>query len=152
MAFLLGQCKGKNWNFYIFWMLENCNVAKNQNICAIEIFNHNSHLHHPSCQKKVFENSLNTFEDIAFLLGQCKKNRKNRNFYINHLLDVGKFLVCKGNNWNFYISVALPLQNQNFCAIEIFNHNSHHSHRSPKKSFWKFVKYFWRYSISAGTV
>ena len=79
---------------------------QNQNICAQEIFYHNSHLPHRSA-KKVFANSLNTFEDIAFLLGRCKGKIE-----IFRFLYVGKFLT-------------LLLQNQNICAQEIFNHNSH---------------------------
>ena len=43
------------------------------------------------------------------------------------------------------------MQNQIFSAIDIFNHNSHLTHLSAKESFSKFIKYFWRYSISAGT-
>ena len=82
--------------------------------------------------KKVFENSLNTFEDIAFVPGQCN-----------------------GKSWNFTFSgcwkaVKLLLQNQNVCALQILNQYSHIPYLSAKKSFWKFVKYFWRYSISAG--
>ena len=107
-------------------------LLQKQNDCALEIFNHNSHLPHLSAEKNVFENSLNTFEDIAFLLGQCKGKIE-----IFHFLDVGKV-------------VTLALQNQNICALEIFNHNSHLPHLSAKKNlFWKFFKYFWRYSISA---
>ena len=70
IAFLAGQCKGKNWNFYIFWILESCNVAiaKPNFLCT----RHFQPKYPPSSsfrQKKVFENSSNTFEDIAFLLG-----------------------------------------------------------------------------------
>ena len=56
-----------------------------------------------------------------------------------HFLDFGKV-------------VTLLLQNQNICALEVFNHNSHLSLLLDKKSFWEFVKYFWRYSIFARTV
>ena len=47
-------------------------LLQNQNICALQIFNDNSHLPLLSAQKKIFENSLNTSGDIAFLPGQCK--------------------------------------------------------------------------------
>ena len=85
--------------------------------------------------KKVFENSSNTFEDIEFRLGQRKREKL-------------KFLQIPGIG-----KVApLALQTQNICELEIFNHNSHLPCLSAKKSFWKFVKYFWRYSISSDTV
>ena len=49
-------------------------LLQNYNVCAFQILSQNRHIPHLSA-KKIFENSLNTFEDIAFLLGQC--NRKN---------------------------------------------------------------------------
>ena len=97
---------------------------ENENVCALEIFNHNSQLPLLSAEKKVFENSLNTSGDIAFLPGQCK-----------------------GENWNFYIFgscnvaigkvVTLLLENENVCALEIFNHNSQLPLLSAKKKFLK---------------
>ena len=73
IAFLLGQCRGK---IEIFHFLDVGKVVtllvQKQNDSALEIFNHNSHLPHLSAKKNFFENSLNTFEVITFLLGQCK--------------------------------------------------------------------------------
>ena len=88
-------------------------------------------------QEKVLANSLNTFGDIVFLPGQCKEE-----------------------NWNFYIlwfcgcwkSSNVAIAKENICALEIFNPNSHPHPLSAKKSFRKFVIYFWRYKISAGIV
>ena len=102
-------------------------LLQNQNTCAKEIFNHNSHHPHLSVKEKFWKFvKYCTFEDIAFLPGQCK-----------------------GKNWNFYIFwilenvVTLLLQNKNACALEIFHHNRQPSSSfSRKNSFWKFVKYF----------
>ena len=82
----VGQCKGKNWNSYIFWMLEKLQgrhyktkIAKPLKfLITIATF--------IMIQPKIaFENSLNTFENIAFLLGHCKW--KNWNFYIFWMLE-----------------------------------------------------------------
>ena len=97
---------------------------ENENVCALEIFNHNSHIPLLSAEKKVFENSLNTSGDIAVLPGQCK-----------------------GKNWNFYIFRILqklqhiPLcyqQNENVCVkgkIQIFTTTVASSSFSQKKVF-----------------
>ena len=86
IAFLLGQCKGKNWNFYIFWMLENLSRCyfKPKHLCT-GYFQPQKPPASPFSQKKVLENSLNTSGDIAFLLGQGKG--KNWNFYISWMLE-----------------------------------------------------------------
>ena len=60
-------------------------LLENQNVCALEIVNDNSHPPLLSAEKKVFENSLNTSGNMAFLLGQCKG--KNWNFYIFGMLE-----------------------------------------------------------------
>ena len=73
---------------------------------------------------------------LHFPLSQQKWKAKLK--YL-HFLDDGKV-------------VTLLLENENICAVEIFNNNRHVPLLSEKKSFWKFVKYFWRYNISAGTV
>ena len=54
MAFLPGQCKGENWNFYIFWDVGKVVtlLLENENVCALEIFNHNSHIPLLSAEKK----------------------------------------------------------------------------------------------------
>ena len=78
--------KGKieSFTFSRIWKVATL-LLQNQNISAQEIFSHNSHLPLLSAKKKVFENSLNTFEDMAFLLGQCKG--KNWNFYFFWILE-----------------------------------------------------------------
>ena len=58
---------------------------ENENVCALEISNDNSQAFSSFNEKKVFENSLNTSGDIAFLPGQCKG--KNWNFYIFGMLE-----------------------------------------------------------------
>ena len=56
MAFLQGKCKGENWNFYIFMGVGKVVtlLLENENVCALEIFNHNSQLPLLSGEKKVF--------------------------------------------------------------------------------------------------
>ena len=128
--------------FFIFWMLEKWSRCywKKQNDCALEIFNHNSHLPHLSAKKNFFENSLNTFEVIAFLPGQCKG--KNWNFYIFRMLEKLCRCHCKTK-----ISVTLKFSTR-IATFLVFQ---------PKKFFenWlntfddiAFLKYFWRYSFS----
>ena len=95
-------------------------LLENQNICALEILNQNSHLPCLSAKKKIFENSLNTFEDIEFRLGQ----RKREKLKFLHFLDIWKV-------------VTLLLRNQNICAPKIFNVDSHLPLLSAKKSFLK---------------
>ena len=86
-------------------------------------------------QKKVFENSLNTFEDTALLLQHCKG--KNWNFYIFWMLE--KWYRCHGET-----RISAPLKfSTTINTFLVFQ---------AKESFRKFVKYFWRYSISAGIV
>ena len=85
--------------------------------------------------KESFWNSLNTFEDIAFLLGQCKGK-------IEIFTFSGYWKSCN-------VAIAKPKSlgtlkfSTTIATFLIFQ---------PKEGFWKFVKYFWRYSISAGTV
>ena len=76
----------------------------------------------------------NTFEDIAFLLGQCKG--KNWNLYIFWLLIKLYRCYCKTQTSVQFIFATT------IATLLIFQ---------PKESFWKFMKYFWRYSISART-
>ena len=59
---------------------------ENENVCALEIFNHNSHIPLLSAEKKVFENSLNTSGDIAVLPGQCKAEKLK----FLHFQDIAK--------------------------------------------------------------
>ena len=113
------------------WKSGNDAIAKAKCLCTWNF--HNSHL--PSfSQKKVFENSLNNFEDTAFLLAQSKG--KNWNFYIFCMLEKWQRCYCKSKmsvhlKWSTTIATFIIFQ--------------------PKGSFWKFVKYFSRFSISAGT-
>ena len=135
IAFRLGQCKGKSWNFYIFWILESCNVATEKTKISVhKRFSTTLATFHIVQPKKRFWKFLNSFEDIAFLPGQCK----------------GKIEIFTFSG--FWKILTLLLQNRNICAQDIFNRNSHLPHLSAKKGFCKFVKYFWRYSISARTV
>ena len=48
---------------------------ENENVCALEIFHHNSQLPLLSAKKKVFENSLNTSGDIAV---NCRDSVKGK--------------------------------------------------------------------------
>ena len=47
-------------------------LLQKQNVCALEIVQQQSPPSLSFSKKEIFENSLNTFEDIAFLLGQGK--------------------------------------------------------------------------------
>ena len=47
-------------------------LSQNYNVCEFQIFERNSHVPDLSAKKEVFENSLNTFEDMVFLPGDCK--------------------------------------------------------------------------------
>ena len=110
----------------VMWLLQK------RNDCALDIFNRNSNLPHLSA-KKTFWKFLNTFADIAFPLGQGKG--KIEIFHFSWCWKSGHVAIAKAND----------------CSLEIFNHNSHLPHLSAKKTFLKIVKYFWSYSISAGT-
>ena len=62
------------FTFSGYWKSCNVAIAKLKCLCIFKFSTTMSHVPHLS-GKKVFENLLNTFEDIAFLLGQC--NGKN---------------------------------------------------------------------------
>ena len=86
IAFLLGQCKGKIEIFTFSGCWKSCAVAiaKPKYLCTWN-FQPRIATFLVFQPKKDFENSLNTFEDIAFLLGPCKG--KNWNFYIFWMLE-----------------------------------------------------------------
>ena len=94
-------------------------LLQNQNIYALQIFNENSHVPLLSAQKKIFEDSLNTSGDIAFLKGHCKGK-----------IEIFIFSGC----WK---SCNVVLQNQNICSFEILNHNSDLFLLLPEKKFLK---------------
>ena len=68
------------------------------------------------------------------------------------------FQPKKGKNWNFYISWMLEKLFCCYCKTKISLHLTFSTTLAtflffqPKKSFRKFDKYFWKYSISAGSV
>ena len=116
------------------WKVETL-LLQNHNFCTFKIFSHNRHIPHLSAEKKVFENSINAIEDIAFLQGQCN-----------------------GKNWNFTCSGSWKSWERCYCKIKMSIHFKLSTTIATllileiKKCLWKFDKCFWRYSISAGTV
>ena len=136
IAFLLGQCKGKNWNLYIFWLLIKWNRCYCKTQTSVQFIFATT-----IATLLIFQPKESFWKFMKYFWRYSISARTGKREILNflHFLDVGKV-------------VTLLLQNQNICAIEIFNHNSHLPHRSAKKKFLKFVKYFWRYSISPMTV
>ena len=108
-------------------------LLQKQNDCALEIFNHNSHLPHLSA-KKTFLKIPKYFWRYSISAGTVYSEKLK----FLHFLNVGKV-------------VLLPLQTKIFVTLKFSTTIATFLVFQPKKSFWKFVKYFWTYSISAGT-
>ena len=104
IAFLLGQCKGK---IEIFHFLDVGKVVtlllrKPKYLCTLKFSTTIATFLCLSAKKIFFENSLNTFEVIAFLLGQCKG--KNWNFSFSGCWKSCAVAIAKAKwlcTWNF---------------------------------------------------
>ena len=84
---------------------------------------------------KVFENRWNTFGDIGFLLGQFTGWK----WEISNLVDGLSFhLVIAEKKIRAHLKFSAQMPTFNTFDM--------------KQSFWKSVKYLWRYRIFAGTV
>ena len=120
IAFCRGSVKGKIEIFTFSECWKSCNVAigKRKGLYTLNSQRRYSHLYSSFSEKKVFENSLNTSGDIAFLPGQGKG--KKWNLYIFRMLE--KLQRCY---W----------QNENVCVLQIFNHSSQLPLLSFKKKF-----------------
>ena len=84
--FCSDSVKGKIeiFTFSGWWKSGNVAIAKAKWLCTWN-FQQQSPPSSSFSQKKVFENSLNTFQDSAFLLGHSKG--RNWNFYIFWMLE-----------------------------------------------------------------
>ena len=137
IGFFLAQCTGWKWQTF-----KCCRLAKfSPSRCKSKIPAHlkllppYAHPQNLRAEVKMFENRLNTFWDIGFLLAQCT-GWKWQTF---KCCRRAKFSPC---HWETKIHAHLKLSTQ-MPTLKIFE---------LRERFRKSVEYLWKYKIFAGTV
>ena len=82
------------FTFSGYWKSFNVAIPKIKCLCSLKFSTRIATFLISPHQKNIFVNWLNAFEDIAFLLGQC--NREKLKFL--HFLDIGKVVTLLSRN------------------------------------------------------
>ena len=137
IAFFLTQCTAWKWEISNFstWKKFSPYHCKTKIAAPMKFLGFKYLFSTSFSGRKVFENRLNTFGDIAFFLTQCTAWK----WEISNFSTWKKF-----SPYHCKTKIAAPMK---FSAqIPIFHIFQ------QKKSFWKSVEYLWWYSIFSGTV